>query len=630
MRSAAAEFYRQVAYKGSTESLLLEVFDREAAADKLMSEAQFCSACEALKLSLQRAELARVFAWATRLYLGQPRMDSHTFVQCVRARHFLAQVRHIQTGGFEVSASLDLERDTAANYDGGPGTPFLGPYRDIRATRDHDYHGRYTERRQRWQDCVLETVVQRTEPQPAPWLIFTCGGMGVGKGYALGWLSEQGIFPLEDIVHIDPDHFKNVMPEWDRYVGYAKAQGDPSLAGNRCHKESCYLQELALEEALRRKQNCWVDGSLRNAQWFTKVFEDIRERFPDYRVAIIAVRASVALVRQRVASRAAATGRSVPDELVLESLEAVDRSISILGPQADFVAEVLNEGAVPNLLKVTSIDRSGAWASLKQRFARTLPAPEEFPASLAPIGLQCLPEKVSIERVGKAHGEREASRAVLIATAPPASGGARSASAAGSTRHGLILDPSSPLSMDDAMRTQARVPRRAATFARFRLERTQGLQHRDVGGVSLTFGGFAYWDIGGELVGVNALRPLMVDRGIVSARREDSEQHAGNNTGGGDKPPAMQRRESSWTVPHRLDFGPQEHLSSTEGGEIPPSRWDEVLSAHRQHAQGARRVAWVMAYERLGGRMLSTGGGFAYQLETARGREYVFFPLLCD
>ena len=51
------------------------------------------------------------------------------------------------------------------------------------------------------------------------------------------------------------------------------------------------LQELAVEEAMRRRQNCWVDGSLRNAVWFSEVFADVRERFPDYRVAIIAVRA---------------------------------------------------------------------------------------------------------------------------------------------------------------------------------------------------------------------------------------------------------------------------------------------------------------------------------------------------
>ena len=60
-------------------------------------------------------------------------------------------------------------------------------------------------------------------------------------------------------------------------------------------------------------------------------------------------------------------------------------------------------------------------------------------------------------------------------------------------------------------------------------------------------------------------------------------------------------------------------------------RWDPIASYHRQHKAGARHIAWVMGYERLAGRMLSTSGGFAYELEAAGGgREYVFFPLLAE
>ena len=31
--------------------------------------------------------------------------------------------------------------------------------------------------------------------------------MGAGKGYVLSWMSRSGYFPLENIVHVDPDHF---------------------------------------------------------------------------------------------------------------------------------------------------------------------------------------------------------------------------------------------------------------------------------------------------------------------------------------------------------------------------------------------------------------------------------------
>ena len=138
------------------------------------------------------------------------------------------------------------------------------------ATRDHSFHGRYSEERQRWQDSVIATVVQRTTEQARPRLVFTCGAMGVGKGFALSWMSARDIFPLEDIVHIDPDHFKAVMPEWSAYVAYGKKMKDPDIPGNQCHRESCYMQEIALEESLKRQQHIWVDGSL--SDWTSEVW----------------------------------------------------------------------------------------------------------------------------------------------------------------------------------------------------------------------------------------------------------------------------------------------------------------------------------------------------------------------
>ncbi len=74
------------------------------------------------------------------------------------------------------------------------------------------------------------------------------------------------------------------MPEWDAYVAR-----DAERAGTLCHRESGFLQEIAQEVALRRRQHVWVDGSLRDGPWFSLVFDDIRERFPEYSIAIFYV-----------------------------------------------------------------------------------------------------------------------------------------------------------------------------------------------------------------------------------------------------------------------------------------------------------------------------------------------------
>ena len=84
----------------------------------------------------------------------------------------------------------------------------------MREERDYAYHVNYTKERQLWQDKVIKRVVSRTEPQPHPWIVYTCGPAGAGKGFALSWMSQHGYFPLENICHIDPDQFKHAMPEW--------------------------------------------------------------------------------------------------------------------------------------------------------------------------------------------------------------------------------------------------------------------------------------------------------------------------------------------------------------------------------------------------------------------------------
>ena len=61
-------------------------------------------------------------------------------------------------------------------------------------------------------------------------------------GYVMSWLSKCGIFPLENVVHIDSDRFKHVMPEWD---GYMNDSPEPELSGTRTHLESCMIQEIA-------------------------------------------------------------------------------------------------------------------------------------------------------------------------------------------------------------------------------------------------------------------------------------------------------------------------------------------------------------------------------------------------
>jgi hypothetical protein len=86
-----------------------------------------------------------------------------------------------------------------------------------------------------------------------------------------------------------------------------------------------------------------VDGSLRNATWYLKYFEELRSSFPKLRIAIIDVHAEVDIVLKRARKRSFFTGRIVPEEAILDSIQAISHSLEALVPKVDFYARIDNE-----------------------------------------------------------------------------------------------------------------------------------------------------------------------------------------------------------------------------------------------------------------------------------------------
>ena len=71
----------------------------------------------------------------------------------------------------------------------------------------------------------------------------------------LGWMSSNGILPLERVAKIDPDAFKLRMPEWSVYQKHSV-----EIAGTSTHQESSYISEIAKHIAMKNGMNVWVDG----------------------------------------------------------------------------------------------------------------------------------------------------------------------------------------------------------------------------------------------------------------------------------------------------------------------------------------------------------------------------------
>lgn len=217
---------------------------------------------------------------------------------------------------------------------------FTGPNRDIRPLLDYTYHKKYTEARVMLQDRIISDMCAGGNSQEdllLPWVIFTAGAMGAGKGFVMGWMEKQGCLPLDRFVVVDPDHIRQTLPEWNGYV--AK---DPLTAAVKTQKEAGHIAEILGYKALRERWNVIFDGSLRDVEWYKVYFQKLRQTFPGIRVMILHIQAEREAVLRRAEERGRLTGRMVPRALLESSMEAVPKSVDALSPFVDVAIRVLN------------------------------------------------------------------------------------------------------------------------------------------------------------------------------------------------------------------------------------------------------------------------------------------------
>jgi Zeta toxin len=233
-------------------------------------------------------------------------------------------------------------------------------FKEARRKLDYSYHRNPAKSRQELQDVILKRVVQAARNanelpsqneeeekeqdnyQRRPWIVFSAGPMGVGKGYVMSTLKERGLFPLDRFLTIDPDLLKAELPEMTGYL-----QRDPASAATKVHRESTQMADVLLQHALQMRIPTLVDGSLRDVDYYKAFMERIRNNFPEYQLAILHVTASPEIIRSRAQSRAEKTGRAVPEQLLETSIAQVPASVTALSPFVDVVFTISNEEDQP-------------------------------------------------------------------------------------------------------------------------------------------------------------------------------------------------------------------------------------------------------------------------------------------
>jgi len=261
---------------------------------------------------------------------------------------------------------------TEKNYEADT-TEFYGPYARIRATLDYNYHGNYTKQRQYLQDRIVSEFMGQIIIQDKngdlcttatePFIVFTAGAMGAGKGHTINRLVELGYFPLLAFVSVDPDEIRRHFPEYHVYI-----EECPEQAGELTRKEAGFVAEILTAVAMEQKKNVMVDGSLRDSDWYQVYFQQLRETYPISKLAIIHVVAPKDTIFRRAEERGHRTGRIVPKATLIEAMEQVPKSVDILKHLVDVFVEINNPS--DSDIQITS-DKDMGWTNFRSIWMQT-------------------------------------------------------------------------------------------------------------------------------------------------------------------------------------------------------------------------------------------------------------------
>jgi len=221
---------------------------------------------------------------------------------------------------------------------------YTGDNHAIRPLLDSTWHKKYSEDRVELQDALIASLCTPGLNQDdllLPWVVFTAGAMGAGKGYVMEWMQKQGCLPLNQFVIVDPDEIRQKLPEWKGYV-----DKDPMTAAVKTQKEAGCMAEILGYKALGMRANVIFDGSLRDVEWYKLYFAKLRHAFPGIRLMILHIQAERQEVLDRAEKRGRETGRMVPMELLEGSMTAVPKSVRELAPFVDVAIKVKNKNGV--------------------------------------------------------------------------------------------------------------------------------------------------------------------------------------------------------------------------------------------------------------------------------------------
>jgi len=222
-------------------------------------------------------------------------------------------------GGREPRAGMGdikITDEMAAEMQGGSAAPFL--------VKDAEGNWQFTPERQAMHDSIVKKSVDGVPSSADPTYVVMGGGPAAGKSTIL---EGGGVKLPPNTVEVNSDHIKTQLPEWGT---------SGKNAASVTHAESSYIAKRTQAAAFERKQNIVLDGTGDTSPKSMTGKIDTAHA-AGYKVEAHYVTLPTELAIQNAATRAAKTGRHVPDEVIRTTHAGVSTTFPAVATKFDSV-----------------------------------------------------------------------------------------------------------------------------------------------------------------------------------------------------------------------------------------------------------------------------------------------------
>lgn len=188
--------------------------------------------------------------------------------------------------------------------------------------------GNYTSERLVIHEQIINQLIKDIRSSDNPTANFLGGGSGSGKSSIANLLIQQFKEKGEDVVLIDSDKIKTMLPEYNTLI-----EKNPAQAAMILHDESSDISTKLFQKCLENKLNFIFDGTMKNKEKYESFIESARQHKFEVSVSIADVPLEEA--KHRAKLRYETERRYVPVEIIEESHRKVPVTFQALKDKVD-------------------------------------------------------------------------------------------------------------------------------------------------------------------------------------------------------------------------------------------------------------------------------------------------------